>query len=81
MVILFDSKPNFIHNLLNGIKILEFKITKNKKIALIVAKILLTFDCKNTNGNKAKIKKKQQKTIPKFLFEGILFFIIIFYIK
>ena len=39
---LFNNDPNFIHNLLNGVNILELKIPKSKKKALIIAKVLFT---------------------------------------
>ena len=72
-VIFPKSSPNFIHNLLKGVKNFEFKIPKiKKKIAGIIKyKFKLLFFLKYI---KVIIRKKRKNIIPKLLFELRLIF-------
>ena len=68
-----NNTPIFIHILFKGVKKLEFKIPNIKKIILMIKdQILISFAL--SNGQKAIIKKKIKKTIPKFLLDGIFIF-------
>tara|TARA_Y200000002_G_C22316773_1_gene510857 strand:+ start:163 stop:357 length:195 start_codon:yes stop_codon:yes gene_type:complete len=60
---------------LKGVRILEFKIPRIKKIIDNNNDQILTFP-EFKSGHNDIIKNKIKKTIPKLLFEGILFCII-----
>ena len=64
------NSPNFIQNLLSGVKIFEFKIPKIKKIIEITNDQTLG-SLSWISGNNPINKNTIKKTIPKFLFVGI----------
>jgi len=65
--------PNFIHDLFKGVKIDELSKPRIKKIIAIIIDHILIFPLSN-NGQNEIIRNKLKKTIPKFLFVGILSF-------
>lgn len=65
------SNPNFIHNILNGVKILEFKIPKIKNINEIINDHIRKISpCEI--GHKAIRRKTIKKTNPKLRLDGNL---------
>ena len=61
-----NISPNLIHNLLNGVKILEFKIPKTKNIKEKIINICLGLPWL-INGHKPINKKTKKNKIPKLL--------------
>jgi len=67
--------PNLNQILLNGVRIFEFNSPKIKKNIAIIKDQILIFPSLN-KGNNETIKKNRKKTIPKFLFDEILIFLL-----
>ena len=75
--IVFPRKiPNLNQILFKGVKILEFKNPKNKKIKEINSDQSLIFSLFN-NGYKHIRKKIIEKTTPKFLLDGMLIYLLL----
>jgi len=69
--ILPKSIPNFIQSLFNGVKILEFKIPKIKKIRDSIKAHNLKSSC-DIRGHNDIAKKTMKNKNPKLLLDGIL---------
>ena len=67
--------PNFIHSKFKGKSIFEFRSPKIKKIIEINKGIIFISTKLPLKDHNAIIKNTTKNTKPKFLFDGILFFI------
>ena len=65
-IIFGKNNPNLNQSLFKGVRILEFKMPKIKKIIEIIMDHKRN-SLPSINGNKAIIKKNIKKTIPKLL--------------
>ena len=63
--------PNFIQSLFNGVKILEFRIPKIKKIKDSIKAHNLKSSC-DFKGHNDIAKKTMKNKNPKLLFDGVL---------
>jgi len=80
LTILLKKKPNFIQNLFNGVRKLEFNNPKIKNKTARTKNIITISLLSVVHVYAPIIKKKIENVIPKFLFVGIFLFVILIYL-